>query len=1422
MLVMAGKLLKLCKIGLAATICMAAGSAFAQEITAINFNGDLIGKVIPDGTVVSFDNEVIGNITADSFIVNNKGEIKGGIIPQGVAIGNDNKLLGRVNNDGSVRLPSGKIVGKVLPNALVVDDSYNILGAVLYPGLVYNDKGDTVGRLTGDGQYISMEGQNIGFVSAMGYAYRNIGNGYVLDGKLISAKMVVSPAGEFIGSIAPGGKVTDFEAKVIGKIHANGYAYDENNKVIGKAVSNGYAFDNYGKYLGLVAYNGEVISLGKSVGKLRADDKVINNQNQVIGFKIDIAATATDLKGKYLGRIMPDGSVYKAQQSVGTVSARGFVKDNDGKIIGQVIKAGPVFDYLADLQAQILRSGAVISVTGTPLGYAKGKIAYDNIGRIIGAAPETVLIFDNSSNFVGLSGIGAEFSEDGINKFKVSPFGYVYSADNLMVGNSVPLSALYTEAGELSGYIGVNAELQGVPTEKNYTLTAAGLAVDAENKVVAGTLNPYFAVSADGQSLGSLTEINLITDEKGNVSGKIVPGYKVVSAASTPDNKQMPVIGGAGQSFLAAAISGDMLGYADVFGTVRDFAGNTIGSVLNGDVVADTNKSLIGKISNMSSVVNNKCAFLGVVGPRGEIRNSRGVVLGKILTNGQAVSEVGNMIGFGVKTGIVTDFAGKGLGTVNPLGRLLNYNHEDLGCVTWNGRYYNNDGKYLGRMAEVFPVIDFENNMLGRSNMLGKVISSTNKELGYMQPDDTALSSGGEVLGMAFRYKVAFNHDNSFLGRITSEGTVISDKNDILGQVLADGTVVSDNKNIGYALYDFYVYDDEGNTLGYLTRDGVVVNFAGNRIGKADKGFLVSKDYNLIGRGNRDYFIRDANNNVIGELRLNGDVIGNDGKVIGKISGSGEVSDENGKVLALAKELQYYNVVKPSEPKPADWANTPRRDIGSRNDGQGGSGKINIGAVDVPQGSTTDDTGKYGLKTIGIALTPDGNYLGDILINNDVVDKLGNLIGKKMPDGLIVDNEGGLIGIEEVKDNKGGQMFIPAGTFGSGGAYGTGNNPSNLGPGGGFGPGERYDPVRAAALAAAQAARRQEITVGKVSTNADTKSFDGMQPYWDGIPRQISSWRVDMSEMILADKPIPAVLARTIMSSNGSDSAPVTAIVERNVYAEQGRNIVIPAGSRVMGTSSGGSSGGNSGGAVRVSITWNRLIRPDGSAFEFSSAQTGDAQGRGGAIGYLDEQLLKKYTLPMVTTLMSSAVAYIAASGETSTSSDGSTTSNAKAEAAQDARQNFLQNMDDMFNQILQDKTNIEAVTYVPAGTRLIIYPKEDLWIRTAARSQEEALDALNKPTVLIDDRAQGSSGGNSGGGNSSGTGTAGGTQGVVYMDNEADNVQPTTPLIDDSASSNNKKRRAAAPAIPPVTSVGATPPPSSTAGSTNTSAQLF
>ncbi len=1395
------KVVFLCKVSFV-FIALSIKPVYAQEITAIDFNGDLIGKVIPDGTVISFDNAIIGNVTADSFIVNSKGELIGGVIPQGIAVGNDNKLLGRVNNDGSVRLPSGKIVGKVLPNALVVDDSYNILGSVLYPGLIYDDAGKTVGRLTGDGAYISLEGQNIGFISPLGYAYRNTGNDFVLEGRLISSKMVVSLEGYFIGSITPGGRVTDFDSKEIGFVHANGYVYDKNSRIIGKTVSNGYAFDDLGNYLGLIIYNGEVIKDGKTIARQRADGKIVDEKGTVIGFAIEIAATATDLQGRYLGRLIPGGKIVKTRETIGTVGAKGFVWNADGEIIGQVVKAGPVFDYLGNLVAQALRNGTVISTTGTPLGFVKGYYAYDNIGRLLGASMNTLLIFDNSSNLLGLSSIGADFTHNGM-KLKVSPFGYVYSADNLLTGHTVGMEALYGKTGKIEGYIGADGSLHGVSQEHNYKLTQFGKIIDAENTVIAASINPFFAIAEDGRSLGFMTENNLLMNEKREVIAKVLPEYKIASSSEKVNNDVMPIIGSAGTSPLAVGINGNMLGYIDFKGVVRDYSGNRIGSMLNGEIVGGTDNAVIGAVVDFKGIINDDCAFIGVVGTKGEIRNNRDVILGKILTNGQVISEVGNVIGFGVMPGTVIDFAGKYLGSINTTGQILNYAQENLGCIRWDGRFYNNENHFLGGFVQPAPVMNFENMIIGRSDINGRLINDKSKDIGYVRPDNTAISNEEKILGTSFRYKIAFDNDNGFLGRVLENGNVVSDKNDVLGQVQFDGMVVADNKLIGYALYDFYIYDENGKAIGYLTKDGTVANFSGGRLGKADRGFLVDKNYTLIGRGNRDYFIRNADNSVIGELMLNGEVVNMRGKTVGYITGSGEIRGIDGNLLATARELQYYNVHKPEPVKPADWATVP-------------SNQIKVDAVPTPH---QEDVGEYGLKTIGIALTPDGNYLGDILRNNDVIDKLGNLLGKKMPDGLIIDDDGNLIGIEEVKKTSGDQMFIPAGTFGSGGAYGIGTTPTNLGPGGGFGPGERYDPVRAQALAVAQAARRSEMTVGRLSTTVDQEDFDGRQNYWKGVERIISTWPVDMSEMILADKPIPAVLARTIMSGS-TGNVPITAIVERNVYAEDGRNIVIPAGSRVMGESSGGSGGGSSGSAVRMAITWTRLIRPDGSAFDLAQAQTGDAQGKGGVLGYIDEQLLKKYTLPVVTSLLSSAMAYIAASGETSTT-DGSTVQNAKAEAASDARENFLDNMDQIFQQILQDKTDIEAVTYVPAGTRLIIYPKVDLWIRTLERSKEESLRSIEKPTVLIDDRnPDGKSGANQATSSGS-TGTSSGTSGVVYQDDSAAEVQRSMPLLDDNTTS--KRAKQTSTTIPPVTSTGATPPPSSTASSgSNSAAQLF
>ena len=137
--------------------------------------------------------------------------------------------------------------------------------------------------------------------------------------------------------------------------------------------------------------------------------------------------------------------------------------------------------------------------------------------------------------------------------------------------------------------------------------------------------------------------------------------------------------------------------------------------------------------------------------------------------------------------------------------------------------------------------------------------------------------------------------------------------------------------------------------------------------------------------------------------------------------------------------------------------------------------------------------------------------------------------------------------------------------------------------------------------------------------------------------------------------------------------------------------------------------------------------------FKFSGL-TGDAQGRGGALGYLDQQLFKKYTLPIMTTALTSYASYIMADDE---KSEGETET-PKQQAANDARQNFLEDMKQIFQQILQDKANIKPLTYVPAGTRIIIYPNTDLWMRTEDRNPKGGADgdvALKKGRPLINDK---------------------------------------------------------------------------------------
>ena len=270
----------------------------------------------------------------------------------------------------------------------------------------------------------------------------------------------------------------------------------------------------------------------------------------------------------------------------------------------------------------------------------------------------------------------------------------------------------------------------------------------------------------------------------------------------------------------------------------------------------------------------------------------------------------------------------------------------------------------------------------------------------------------------------------------------MNNKNEDVGIVSTEGYILDKGEKIGYATYDMYIYNDEGKTIGYIDKNGVVKNFSGNKIGNLDKGFVINENDKLIGRINRDFWVKGNDNTIVGEIKIDGKLYSLDGELLGKVDKSGKVKDFNGKVVATPNPLQYYLLGRKIKPETQE---DEEKVVSSRT-------------------LSDDELQGFSTEIVGIALTPDGDYLGNIMSNGDVVDRNGNVIGKKMDGGLVVDNNGNVIGVEDIKRPAGQGIFVPAGTFGNGGAYGIGSGVGNLGPGGGYGPGERDNAQRAAAL----------------------------------------------------------------------------------------------------------------------------------------------------------------------------------------------------------------------------------------------------------------------------------------------------------------------------------------------------------------------
>ena len=156
-----------------------------------------------------------------------------------------------------------------------------------------------------------------------------------------------------------------------------------------------------------------------------------------------------------------------------------------------------------------------------------------------------------------------------------------------------------------------------------------------------------------------------------------------------------------------------------------------------------------------------------------------------------------------------------------------------------------------------------------------------------------------------------------------------------------------------------------------------------------------------------------------------------------------------------------------------------------------------------------------------------------------------------------------------------------------------------------------------------------------------------------------------------------------------------------------------------------------------------------------------------------------------MTSVLTSMTSYYIATDEPS---DGET-ENSKQQAASDARQNFLTDMNTIFEQILGDKASIRPMTYIPAGTRIIIYPQVDLWLRSIERDQEASVYEEGEGVGLLDGRE---------GQRGKGERKVSGSGGQVVYDEQGNVSEPedTTGVL--IAPANKKKQQRVVPP-PPV-----------------------
>lgn len=239
--------------------------------------------------------------------------------------------------------------------------------------------------------------------------------------------------------------------------------------------------------------------------------------------------------------------------------------------------------------------------------------------------------------------------------------------------------------------------------------------------------------------------------------------------------------------------------------------------------------------------------------------------------------------------------------------------------------------------------------------------------------------------------------------------------------------------------------------------------------------------------------------------------------------------------------------------------------------------------------------------------------------------------------------------------------------------------------------------------------------------SAGRKEFSG----YANAKGVVSTRPYDRSFVLRQYKPIPATIVSDVQADSKllESGLPVRATVDRNVYSDNGRTVIIPTGTLMLGKVVGELPGPYKA-VGRMQIVWYQFIRPDGVEFNFDGTGglpfAADSQGRKGVPGHGSTDYLQQFVMPMLTAIVPAAVNMIAPISDAFVNQidldNNTVVQTGTVRSSELAKNEIITAWNNVATKLMVDMMDNTTPPFsIAAGTRITVFSPVDLFVTCGA-----------------------------------------------------------------------------------------------------------